>query len=225
MNTSEQSLLHGNSRIAHFGLSALSLLIANAVLLVLYFVYGLSLYALVLVYWCECLWIGVYSALKLIVASIIGDPYENRWANVSRGGALFLTVLIIGFSSSLFFSLLGFSLMAILWVGDALPQAGGNGDLLGVALGTSLLFLASHGLSFLVNFLIRGEFRQARVGMLVIAPFARSLALLVMTLAAILALGLMPELASTGFFAAIVMCAKVAWDYWLHRRERARFEA
>ena len=47
---------------------------ANASLLVVYVLYDATLYQLVLVYWCECLWIGIFSALKLIIASRFGSP-------------------------------------------------------------------------------------------------------------------------------------------------------
>ena len=62
-------------------LGAVSLLAANLGLLFLYFAYNLSLYQLVVIYWWECLWIGIFSAIKLIVSSLLGDPYENRFAH------------------------------------------------------------------------------------------------------------------------------------------------
>ncbi|MGB5740459.1 MAG: hypothetical protein WBM54_14040, partial [Woeseia sp.] len=52
------------------GLGALGLLVANAAMLLCFFAYDLTLFQLVLVFWCECLWIGVASAGKLIAASI-----------------------------------------------------------------------------------------------------------------------------------------------------------
>lgn len=208
------------------GLGAISLVSANVGLLVLYFVYDLSLFQLVLVYWWECLWIGLFSALKLIVASVIGNPYENRWATVSRGAAVVTSIVVIGFVSTTFFTLLGFVGMAILWAYDALGAANGDADALdniSVIIGSSLLFLAGHGISFVANFLVLGEFKHAHVGTLMALPFKRCLAIGVMVVISFLIIIFIPQLASTAAFAAIVIALKLGWDIWLHYRERDRF--
>lgn len=85
--------------IKRLGLGAICLIIANTLLLFLYFWYDVTLFQLVLVYWCECVWVGIFSAIKLTVASVVGDPYENRWADVSPGAALFTSLFVIIFSS------------------------------------------------------------------------------------------------------------------------------
>ena len=208
------------------GLGAISLVAANAGLLLLYFVYDLSLFQLVLVYWWECFWIGVFSALKLIVASVIGDPYENRWANVTKGAAVFTSIIVIGFASTSFFALLGGVGIAILWIDDSLGVAvnsAGALDNIEVIIGTSILFFIGHGVSFVGNFLVLGEFKRARVGTLVALPYRRCLALGVMVAISIAIIVTVPNLANTTAFAAIIIAIKLLWDVRLHYKEREGF--
>lgn len=214
--------------IGRLGLSAISLIVANAAVLYLYLHYDLSLIQVVLIYWCECVWIGFFSAAKLILASIIGDPYENRWAEFSKGGALFASIVVIFFSSSAFFTVLGAVLMIVLFVQHSFDAGSSGIELLGhvsVVIGTSMVLLVSHGISFVTNFLILGEFRRARFGDLVAMPFKRSLALLLAIVVSLIFVILLPWLASTTLFAAIVVALKLALDLRLHRRERLTFAA
>ena len=214
------------SLIKKLGPGAISLIAANTAVLWLYFVYDLTLFQLVLVFWCECAWIGVFSAVKLMVASAIGDPYENRWADVSAGSALLISLLVIFMTSSLFFSLLGMVLMAILFAIDALPL-GNPGDAainhIGLVLGTSLFLMAAHAISLLANFLILGEYKTARVGPLIALPFKRCLALFFMIATSILLVALVPTFANTTAFAIAVIALKVLWDILLHVGERRSF--
>lgn len=207
--------------------SMLSLVAANAGLLVFYFVYELSLFQLVLVFWCECLWVGLFSALKLVTASLFGEPYENRWIGMSRGAALFTSILVIGFSSGIFFSLLALGLVGIIGVTEILPQstAVDHGlELVRVGLGLSILFLMSHTISFVVNFLAFGEFKAARVTELVVLPFMRCLSLLVAMLLGCAVAVFVPRLASTTGFGAVVILMKLVFDLHLHLKERRAFD-
>ena len=209
--------------VGRLGFGALALGVANLGLIVLYFVYELSAYQLVFVFWCECLWVGLFSAVKLIAASAFGDPYENRWAHVTPAAAVFTSILVIGFSSGTFFSLLGVLLLVILAAPEWFAHTSRADDpmsLIGVGLGVSFLFLIGHGLSFIVNFLGRREFETARAFALVTLPFKRCFALLVVTVISLVAVAALPSLASTGLFAAIVLTLKLVWDIWLHLAER-----
>ncbi len=209
--------------VGRLGFGALALGVANLGLIVLYFVYDLSAYQLVFVFWCECLWVGLFSAVKLIAASAFGDPYENRWATVTPGAAIFTSILVIGFTSGTFFSLLGVLLIVILAAPEWFPHTSKADEpmaLIGVGLGVSFLFLIGHGLSFIVNFLGRREFATARVMDLVTLPFKRCLALLAVTVISLAAVASIPNLASTGLFAALVLTLKLIWDVWLHLAER-----
>lgn len=208
------------------GIGAISLIAANTAVLWLYFVYDITLFQLVLVFWCECAWIGVFSAVKLMLASAVGDPYENRWADVSSGSAVLISLLVIVMTSSAFFSLLGMVLMGILFANDALPL-GNAGDAalnhIGLVFGVSLFLMAGHAISLVANFLFLGEYKTARVGTLVALPFKRCLALLFMIAVSILIVALLPALASTTVFAVAVIAMKVLWDILLHIAERRGF--
>ena len=213
--------------LGRLGLSALGLAAATATLLVLYFAFDATLFQLVLVYWCECLWIGIFSAIKLIAASIFGSPYRSNWATVSRGGAVLLSLIVIGMTSTAFFSTLGLLLMAILTANEWLPL-GVPGDRainhVSLILGASFLLAAGHGLSFVANFLVLGEVRRARVGALVALPFKRCLALLAAIVVAFAAVAALPPLATTTGFAAALILAKLVMDLRLHIGERVAFE-
>ena len=212
--------------LGRVGLGALGLAVANASLLIVFFVYDATLFQLVLVYWAECLWIGVFSAIKLLVASLFGSPYESRWVESSRGGAFILSIVVIGLTSSAFFSLLGMLLMLILAANEWLPLGVPDDrsiNHIGFVLGVSLLFVAGHGLSLIGNFFWLGEFRRARVATLVMLPFKRCLALLVAIVVAFAAVAALPAIATTTGFAAVLILAKLGLDLRLHVAERAGF--
>jgi hypothetical protein len=209
-----------------FGLGAVSLILANAGLLIFYVVYDVTLFQLVLVYWCECVWIGIFSAIKLIIASIIGDPYENRWADVSPGSAFLTSLIVIIFTSSTFFSLLGVTLVFILFANDALQLGNPNDETFNhirLVLGASLLLMAGHAISLIANFFVLGEYKTAKVRTLVTLPFTRCIALLAAIVVSIVFVATVPGFANTSAFAVAVILLKVLWDNRLHRRERRAF--
>ncbi len=206
--------------------SMLSLIAANVGILVVFLVYELSLFQLVFVFWCECLWIALFSALKLVTASVLGSPYENEWASVSKGAAVLMSIIVIAFTGGAFLSLLGMTLMMFFAAVETLPQSLRADDGLEVAtvgLGVSVLFLVSHSISFVINFVLLGEFRLARAFDLAVLPFKRCLALLVGMIASFAVIAFVPVLASTSGYAAVVVVLKLFWDFRLHLKERSTF--
>lgn len=205
------------------GVSAFSLLLANAGLLLIYVSYDLSLYQLALIYWWEGFWIGVFSALKLIVASFIGEPYQNRYFSMSPGSRILASVILLAKIGAFYFGLLCAVGLGILMAADQ-QKVGNPADIpikqVGLIFTTSLLFLVSHGLSFVINFLLRGEFRTVRAGNLLLMPFKRCLALYAVIALAYVVVFVVPPLATTTAFAVLVIVLKVSWDYFLHARER-----
>jgi hypothetical protein len=168
----------------------------------------------------------VFSAIKLIVASLLGNPYENRSTEFSTGASVFSSLLVIMFTSSAFITLLGMSLMAILFANKELMLSDPGDDIMNhisLVLGTSFLLMTAHALSFVTNFLILGEFRTAKVGVLVALPFKRSLALLFTILISLACVALLPRFSSTAAFAVLVIFLKSLWDLWLHYSERRDF--
>ena len=81
----------------------MSLFITNAGMIFLYFALNLTLFQLVVVYWFETLWIGLFAGLRLLTASLFGDPYENRWVDVSPGASFFMSLFAIAKSGGTFF--------------------------------------------------------------------------------------------------------------------------
>lgn len=208
------------------GYAALSLFAANAGLLFIYFALDLTLFQVVVVYWFEALWIGLFSGLKLLTASLIGDPYENRWVDVSRGISFLLSLFAIVKSGGAFLFLIIVSGIALVVAQQELTGVDGNdfvSDQGGLLLKCSLLFLAGHGLSFIINFVGRGEFRHARFGTLLWLPFKRGLALFVTIGAFLTAIQTYPGILDGTTFAAALITLKLMWDYFLHRRERLSF--
>ena len=208
------------------GVAALSLLAANAGMLFLYFALDLTLFEVVVVYWFEALWVGLFSGLKLLVASLFGSPYDNRWVDVSWGSGLFFSLFAIVKSAGAFLTILIFTGLALVVAHEGLTGLSGDefvreqGALL---LKCSLLFVAGHGLSFVINFLILGEFRHARAGTLLWLPFKRGLALFVTIVATLTALQAWPGILTYTTFALLLIGVKLAWDYFLHTRERHSF--
>ncbi len=208
------------------GVAALSLLAANAGMLFLYFALDLTLFEVVVVYWFEALWVGLFSGLKLLVASVFGDPYENRWIDVSRGSGLFISLFALVKSSGVFLIILVLTGVALVVAQQELTGVNGNDfvrEQAPLLLKCSLLFLAGHGLSFIINFLVLGEFRHARIGTLLWLPFKRGLALFVTIAAALTAIQTWPGVLTYTTFAALLIIVKLAWDYFLHTRERHSF--
>ena len=209
--------------IGRASLSALTLLAANATILLLYIVYDLTLFQLAVLLWVECFWIGIFCVIKIFAASILGDPYENQYIEVSRGGNLFLSIFAIGFVGGQWLGLFGMTGIALAFARDSFaPDSSSNFIMedLGLIIGSAGIFFVGHGLSFIVNFVLFGEFRTARAGTLLALPFKRSLALLGAIVIAFGAMLAFPELASTTSFAIVLMVLKVLWDYRLHVGER-----
>ncbi len=207
-------------------LSVATLVLANLAFLVLYFVFDLTLFQLAAVYWWECLWIGMFSGLKLITASWLGDPYQNRWVEFSPGAAVVTSVVAIVLLAGEFmavFAILGFAILFVFHALTGIEQADLMRDALGPVIGSSLLFLAGHGLSFVANFLVGREYRNARAITLLTLPFTRCIALIAAVAVAFLVAYLLPGFASTGGFVTILVLLKLSWDYLLHNRERRAF--
>jgi hypothetical protein len=213
----------GRALLTRAEAGVISLLAANLGVLILFFAYNLNLFQLAVVYWWECLWIGIFSALKLIVASVIGSPYENDYVDFSRGSSVLTSVVAIGFVSTEFLTIFGFLGMAILFAFKTLSEVN-DIDLLVDGMGTiflfSVLFLISHGISFFVNFIGFREFKTARVGPLLALPFKRCFALIGVVAVAFACVYWIPAFANTTGFAIALILVKLLWDYRLHKRER-----
>ena len=229
MNVSSEEFAEttgASHRIGPRGVAALTLFAANAGMLFLYFALDLTLFQLVVVYWFEALWVGLFSGLKLMTASLFGDPYEHRWVDVSPGSSFLISLFAIIKSGGAFLFILVITGVALVVAQEALAGIDGNEFVRTQApllLKCSLLFFVGHGLSFIINFLFLGEFRHARALTLLWLPFKRSLALFVTIAAALTAIQTWPGVLTYTTFAALLIVVKLTWDYFLHTRERRSF--
>ncbi len=204
----------------------LSLLGANVGMLFLYFALDLTLFEVVVVYWFEALWVGLFSGLKLLTASLFGNPYENRWVDVSPGAGFLISLFAIAKSGGAFLFLIVITFVALVVAQEGLTGVDGNnfvGAQLPLLLKCSLIFVAGHVLSFVINFVALGEFRRARFATLLWLPFKRALALFITIVAALTALQQWPGVLTYTSFAAILICVKLSWDLILYWRERRSF--
>lgn len=229
MQPVSDSLAGGNGETHKIGVAsfaALSLLAANAGLLFLYVALDLTLFQLVFVYWWEAWWIGLFSGIKLLTASLFGSPYENRWVGFSRGASFLISLFAVVKAGVAYLVVLMLTGVALVVAQQELTGTDGSDfvrEQVGLILNCSLLFLIGHGLSFVVNFLVLGEYRHARFGTLLWLPFKRSLALFVAIAASLTAIQAYPGILGSTTYAAILITIKLAWDYLLHRRERLSF--
>lgn len=213
-------------RLGPRAFAAISLFAANAGMLFLFFALDLTLFELVVVYWFEALWVGLFGGLKLLTASLFGDPYENRWVDVGPGTGFFLSLFAIAKAGGAFLFLVMVTGVALVVAQQEMAGVDGTefvsskGPLL---LKCSLLFAAGHSLSFVINFLVLGEFRRARFTTLVWLPFKRAIALFVAIAAAVTAIQTWPGIVTTTTFATILIVVKLGWDLFLHTRERRSF--
>jgi len=209
--------------IGKVGVGALALFVANATLLLLYLFYDLTLFQLVIVFWLECFWVGFFSALKIIAASLLGDPYDNRYIDVSPGAGLVISLLTVGFVSAEFLGLFAIVGIAIAFAAEAVTDTSMDNmvfDSIGLMFGSAALFFVGHGISFIANFIVMREYKTAKVGSLIALPFRRCLALLGAIIIAFAITLLVPDFSSTTGFAILLLALKVFWDFRLHMSER-----
>ncbi len=206
----------------------LGLLLANIAFLVTFFAYDLSLFQLLLVYWSECLLLGIFNSLKLLTASLFGHPYDNRPVGYSRGSAILLSLLAIFFFVGKYMTFIGMLGIGILLVAqevtglELFDLLGEAGEVLALS---TVLLAAGHGLSFLINFLVLGEYKNARARQLIFWPYRRALALLGAISVAVVMSIFRPELANTISFVLVLALCKLLADMGLHLMERRKFSS
>lgn len=187
--------------------SSLALIAANLLPLAGVFSGHITLAQLMVLFWSENAIIGFFALVKI---SIVG-----RW------GALLVGPFFVGHFGG--FMAVHFMFVYMLFVGE--PAGGGTLPALSAltALYKPLWPLAgalllSHALSFMLNFIGRGEYRSATVNALMAAPYKRIVALHVTLIAG----GWMAAfLHSTAPAVALLIALKLGGDLYAHTREHA----
>lgn len=203
--------------------SARALLIANGGVALCYFAFDLGLLQLAVIYWWECLWIGVFCVLKLLVAAFLGDPYGDGDRELSRLSNVVSAIIGVWFVGAKFlgvFLVLGFVMAGAFQGLDDVDMDRILETVVGPALACSVLLLFAHGYSFYSNFIARQEYRTARSKALLSLPFRRCVALAAGVVLAAIGAHFVPGLAETAGFAVLVVLVKLLWDSRAHRRER-----
>lgn len=202
---------------------------------------GASVYALtrqfgyaelLLLYWAETVVIGAFNVPKLLIAALFGERIDTFEQMLSAGKrALFVALLLFAYCVvfsvvwMLLFAGIGL-LPAVLDLVDSVPGArGGQGsetDVFRLDLATAALAL-SHGVSFVVNFLLGREFRGGSLVKIAIQPVLRTAWIVgVIAGSAVIAL-IQPVVTTSTAFAVLVVVAKVTADVFAHLAERRRF--
>lgn len=203
--------------------SVIALLAANGGIAVCYFAFDLGLLQLAVVYWWECLWIGIFCVLKLLVAALLGDPYgdgDGELSRLSNVVSAILGVWYVGAKFLVVFFVLGLVLVGVFQGLGGVDQGRILETVVGPALACSILPLAAHGFSFYSNFIARREYMTARSKALLSLPFRRCAALVAGVFLAALGAYFIPGLADTAGFAVLVVLVKLLWDTRAHRKER-----
>jgi hypothetical protein len=207
--------------------SILALIAANLAPLLGVLFFGWDAAAIVLLYWIENLIIGAYNILRMILVKVKSQSEQLK--------KLFLIPFFcVHFGG--FCAVHGFFLLAFFKLGDDLnffaPQDPWLGPLVFVQLLVSVIaqlwesrpagmewpvlgLVVSHGISFIRNYLIGGEYLTLTIGKLMSRPYTR----IVLLHVAIIAGGVpIMMLGSPVPLLCILVILKIGMDVWLHTK-------
>ncbi|MCX8090205.1 MAG: DUF6498-containing protein [Verrucomicrobiae bacterium] len=206
----------GATTLREFLPSVAALVLANLVPLVGVFVWGWEVFPLVLLFWCENVIVGVFNALKMLLA----QPQERLgWLMkvflipffCFHYGMFTLVhgVFVAGFFGGAFRSGAPPPDLTFFW--DAIVQHHLTWAVAGL--------VVSHGFSFGVNYIGRGEYQRAQVRDLMAQPYGR---VVVLHLAILGGGFLMALLGSPAAGLALLVALKIVLDVRAHLRERQK---
>jgi hypothetical protein len=194
--------------------------------------WGWDAWTLLVLYWIENGIVGAFNVLKMLVAQ---GPVDSRTGQPELVGTAARATLIPFFivHYGLFWVVHGvfvFALPAFMNAFDSsepgLIPVGGPRDPFGstrlqwdVIAFAAVALAISHGASFVLNYIGRGEYRTARIGMLMFSPYGR---LFVLHMTIILG-GILTQSVGAPIGALVVLVVlKTALDLGLHLREHRR---
>jgi len=195
--------------------SVLALIAANLGPLVGVLVFDWEVYPLMLLFWAENVVIGGFNLLKLLTCRG-GGPMGTF------GKVLYVPFFTVHYGMFTFVH--GIFVIGLFGGGRSM---GPDADRLLSAIGENQLWLpllglvASHGVSFVTNFLGAGEFRSATLPQLMFQPYGRIMILHVTILGGGF---LMQALKSPTVGLAFLVVVKCGVDLAAHLRERAKFQ-
>jgi Family of unknown function (DUF6498) len=227
--------------------SAIILIVANAIPLAGVLFFGWSLWTILVLYWLENGIVGFWNVPKIILAqgaaTASGDPGAQRLGGPGGVGRAALAAFFCVHYGMFWFvhGVFIFTLPLFLGGGGScgvLPgvpgpfgpgpeftQACGNAfgaiNWTSVWIGGVALFV-SHGASFLLNYIGRGEYLTATAGGQMAAPYAR---VVILHLTIIFGAFVVAFLGSPIGALVVLVGLKTAFDLGLHLRERRRAES
>lgn len=199
--------------------SVLVMILANTVPLIGVFVWQWEIFPLLLLFWFENVLIGVFNALKMLLAS---PDQPLTW------GAKLFMIPFFSFHFGMFTFVHGIFVMVLfgnaLRPGTTFPTPSTFWETAcELKLQWAILGLAvSHAVSFATNYLGHGEFRRASLPLLMQQPYGR---VVVLHLTILLGGFLMMTLHSPVVGLALLVVLKTALDVRAHLRERTKFAA
>ena len=179
---------------------------------------GWNVFPIMLLYWSENVIIGFYNVLRMIVCS----PKKNEGWFVKLFLVPFFIIHYGGFT-------LGHGAVIITFFGQSYFEgaAGPRLDILlqivreyGLPYAMLSIFL-SHGYSFVMNFLRKGEYKQISLQKLMMAPYGR---IVILHVTLILGAFLVLILKSQIFVLLLFILLKIFVDLWAHLREHRAVE-
>jgi hypothetical protein len=189
-------------------------------------------YSIIMVYWWEAVIIGFYNLGRMFVVCLFGDPLGKRVGIESVLARLVLAIVLGGFFIVKFGGFaIGLGLM-VMAAPAVLAQGDNSNDIVAIADGldavgaavmtaVAMLFL-SHGVSFLMNFLGRREFKRSNVLLLLFRPYARMVLMLIVLLLGFAAAAFVPALGRTTAFAVAIVLLKLLVDLASHKFDHRR---
>ena len=192
---------------------------------------------LITLYWFEALVIGGFNVLRLVVVGLFGEqPFGARLSRWLTGESfldrLLLTVIGVGFFVFKFGFLALTTFVSAIFVSVELEAGGPKGSGAGAWFGAEevpigpviLILVASHGVSFVWNFLIRREYRTQSVPALVFWPYARMMAVVAVVVVGWLVIMRFPSAGHAHLAVIVFVLLKTVADALSHRWERRRGE-
>ena len=216
-------------------ISAISLVVANLIVAVVVITQRWGYYSVILVYWFEALIIGLYNLVRMVVVCWFGEPLGSR-VGMKDGFSRFILSLVVGGFFVLKWGAFALGLGFLVASAPAFfAKANGSHELFSVmdgleavgagVMGAALVLLISHGVSFVLNFLIRGEYKRSNVLILLVKPYARMILVLVVLVLGFVATYYTGDLTGATGFAVAIVLVKLAVDLVSHAFEHRKRES
>jgi len=195
-------------------LSIASLILVNLVPLAGVLFLGWNLSAIMVLYWSENVVIGSFNVFKMALAQ--GDPKPSSMRlNYKPVKAAHKGFMIVFFMAHFGMFTLGHGVFVFAIFGKQLPA-------LAALIPAFLALCASHGLSFLINFIRKEEYKRVAFTTLFVQPYKR---VVIMHLTIILGAWASIALDRPVMALVVLISLKILLDAFSHKKEHTRFAA